>query len=145
MRKTVGELLDKKGRKVWSATPDTPVYEALQLMAEKNIGALVVLDGDELRGIFSERDYARKVDLAGRDSRGTPLREIMTELVATVRPDQSVEECMSLMTDKRVRHLPVLQDEALVGLISIGDIVKAVIDDQQFMIRQLEKYITGSH
>lgn len=141
---TVRQILQSKGYDVWCTAPDVTVYEALQVMAEKNIGALVVLEGDRVVGIFSERDYARKVALRGKTSRGTPVHEVMTSRVVYVRPDQSIEECMALMTDKRIRHLPVLEGDRLIGIVSIGDVVKAVISQQQFIIEQLENYIAGS-
>jgi CBS domain-containing protein len=141
---TVSQLLQAKGSDVWSVMPGTSVYDALALMAEKNIGALLVLDGDELAGIFSERDYARKVVLRGKSSKDTPVSQIMTSKVVCVRPDQSIEECMALMTDKRIRHLPVLEDNRVTGVISVGDVVKAVISEQSFIIEQLENYITGA-
>jgi CBS domain-containing protein len=140
---TVSDLLRTKGHAVWSIGPDATVFEALQLMADKDVGALVVLDGGRLAGILSERDYARKVILRGRSSRETPVREIMTERVYTIHPEESVEACMALMTDRRVRHLPVVDGEELLGLISIGDVVKCIISDQEFHIRQLHKYISG--
>jgi CBS domain-containing protein len=140
----VNQLLDAKGRDVWSVTPDTFVFDALQLMAEKNCGALVVLEEDKVVGIFSERDYARKVILKGKASKDTPVKEIMSAQVYFVRPQSSIEECMALMTDKRIRHLPVLEDSKVVGVISIGDVVRAVISEQEFTIKQLENYITGS-
>ncbi len=141
--KTIKELLAQKGTAVHTVGPDASVYEAISLMAEKDVGALVVVDGESLVGIVTERDYARKITLEGRVSRDTRVAEIMTRRVACARPDQTVEECMALMTDKRVRHLPVLEDERLVGLISIGDLVKAIIAEQQFLIEQLEHYISG--
>ncbi|MCZ6876560.1 MAG: CBS domain-containing protein [Acidobacteria bacterium] len=140
---TIRQLLQTKGHDLWSARPDTSVYDALQLMDEHSIGALLVLDGDDLVGIFSERDYARKVVLKGKTSRGTNVEEIMSRRVSCVRTDQTIEECMALMTDKHIRHLPVLEDDKLVGVISIGDVVKAVISEQEFVIEQLENYITG--
>ena len=140
---TVRDILRTKGNQIWSVSPDTTVFDALELMAEKNVGALVVLDGENLVGIFSERDYARKIILKGKASRETSVEEIMTTEVTTVRPGQSVDECMALMTDKRIRHLPVFEEEKLVGLISIGDVVKAVISEREFIIKQLESYITG--
>ncbi|MFB3816395.1 MAG: CBS domain-containing protein [Candidatus Methylomirabilales bacterium] len=142
--KTVAQLLRLKGGQVWSIGPDAMVYQALSLMAEKDVGALVVLQGERLVGILSERDYARKVILRGKSSLKTPVREIMTDRVVCVRPEQSVEECMALMTEHRVRHLPVLVDGRLAGVVSIGDVVKASIDEKDFMIQQLEHYITGS-
>ncbi len=140
---TVNHCLQSKGQQVWSIHPDATVYEALQLMAEKDIGALLVMDGENLVGIFSERDYARKVILVGKTSRETQVREIMTKKVIYVHPQQALEECMAIMTNKHVRHLPVLQDEAVVGVISIGDVVKAIISNQEFVIEQLENYISG--
>ena len=141
--KTVSQLLQQKGYNIWSIAPDTTVYNALELMAYKNIGAVLVMDGENLVGILSERDYARKVILKARFSRDTLVREIMTEKVVCVRPDQSVEECMALMTDKRIRHLPVAEESKVIGVISIGDAVKAVISEQEFIIEQLENYISG--
>jgi CBS domain-containing protein len=142
--KTVKELLRVKGYQVWSIGPDATVYEALTLMAEKDVGALLVLDNaGQLVGILSERDYARKIVLKGKTSRETPVREIMTERVVWVRPDQTIEECMALMTNKRIRHLPVMEEGRLLGVISIGDVVKDIISEQEFMIAQLENYITG--
>jgi len=142
--RTVRDLLRGKGYDVWSIGPEASVYEALKLMAEKNIGAVLVMDAGNLVGIMSERDYARKVILKGKSSKDTPVREIMTEKVLCVRPDQTTEECMALMTNKRVRHLPVIEGDRVIGVISIGDVVKAIISDQEFMIEQLANYITGS-
>jgi len=139
--KTVKGILEAKSHRLLSISPEASVLDALKLMAEKDVGALVVLDGDHLAGIFSERDYARKVILQGKSSKDTPVREIMTHKVVCVRPDQSVEECMALMTDKRIRHLPVLEDRRVTGVISIGDVVKEVISEQRFVIEQLEHYI----
>src|SRR5258705_9272799 len=141
--KTVAQLLRSKPHGVLSITPDTAVFQALQLMAEKNIGALLVLQGDDLVGIFSERDYARKVILVGKSSKETAVREIMSSRVLYVRPQQTIQDCMALMTDKHVRHLPVLEDERVIGVISIGDVVKSIISEQEFMIEQLQNYITG--
>ena len=141
--KTVRDLLKQKGREVWSVTPDSTVYAALQLMADKNIGALLVLDGGRPVGIFSERDYARQVILKGKTSKDTPVRDVMTSRVVFVRPEQSIEECMALMTDKRFRHLPVLEEGQLAGLLSIGDVVKAVISEKDFLIEQLANYISS--
>ncbi len=141
---TVWQILQVKGRNVWSVSPDTLVYDALKLMAEKNVGALLVLDGDKLAGIFSERDYARKVILHGKSSKEIPVKDIMSSDVVTVRPQHSIEECMALMTNKRIRHLPVLEDERVIGMISIGDVVKAIISEQEYTIKQLENYITGA-
>jgi CBS domain-containing protein len=140
--KTVMMLLQGKGTEVLSIPPDAPVYEALQLMAERNVGALLVLDRSRLVGIFSERDYARKVILKGKTSRETPVAEIMTCDLVSVRPDQTIDDCMTLMTERRVRHLPVLSHDELIGVISIGDVVKAIISEQEFVIEQLQSYIT---
>lgn len=139
--KTVNEILQLKAQSLLSLSPSATVLDALRLMAEKDIGAVVVLDGERLAGIFSERDYARKVVLQGKSSREMPISEIMTHKVVCVRPEQSVEDCMALMTDKRIRHLPVLEDKKVIGVISIGDVVKAVISEQRFVIEQLEHYI----
>lgn len=139
---TVRDLLESKGKDVWTITPEKTVYDALVLMAAKKIGALVVVEKNEIRGIISERDYARKVILKGKSSADTPVREIMTSKVAYVGPDKNVHECMALMTELTVRHLPVLDNGNLVGIVSIGDVVKSVISDQQFVIDQLKSYIT---
>lgn len=141
--RTVKDLLGEKKADVWYTTPETSVYDALVLMAEKNIGALPVLKDGELAGIFSERDYARKVALKGKFSRETPVSEIMTETVFSVRPEQTIPECMQLMTNKHIRHLPVVEQGRVVGVISIGDVVKDIIEDQRFTIDQLEHYISG--
>lgn len=141
--KTVRDLLKTKGSDVWSVSAEATVYETLGLMAEKGVGALLVLQAGRLIGIISERDYARKVELQGKSSRETAVGEIMTVKVAYVKPQNTVAECMALMTDKRIRHLPVMDDDQLVGVISIGDVVKAIISDQEFTIQQLENYITG--
>ena len=141
---SIRQLLEGKGSKVWSTSPDASVYEALQLLAEKNIGALVVLRDGELVGVVSERDYARKVVLHGKDSMKTPVKEIMTAEVITVGAGSTVEAAMALMTDKHIRHLPVLEGEKIVGVVSIGDLVKAIIADQEFTIDQLENYISGA-
>jgi CBS domain-containing protein len=139
----IREVLQLKGSEVWTTTPDTPVYEALKLMAEKEVGALVVVDKGQVVGILSERDYARKVVLKGKTSMETPVKEIMTSRVFYVQPEQTIEECMALMTDKRVRHLPVLSGDQLTGIISIGDVVKEIISEQKVYIRDLENYIVG--
>ena len=141
--KTVRDILAVKGREVWSVEPEASVFEALTRMAEKGVGALVVLDGEKIAGIISERDYARKVILLGRASPTTKVREIMTSHVAYTHLQQSIEECMAIMTDKRLRHLPVLEEGKLIGLVSIGDLVKSIIADQKFIIEQLERYITS--
>jgi CBS domain-containing protein len=141
--KTVGQILKGKGNNVWTIGPDQMVIEALQVMADKEIGALVVVNSGKVVGILSERDYARKVILKGAASKETPVRDIMSTKIAYVRPDQTAEECLALMTEKRFRHLPVMENDELKGLVSIGDAVKAVIADREFMIGQLENYILG--
>ncbi len=138
---TVRHLLDGKGRALFSIEPEDPVLEAIRMMAERHVGALLVMRGTELAGILSERDYARKVVLLGRSSAETPVWQIMTSPVITVSPDNSVQDCMRLMTDRRIRHLPVVEGGKVVGMISIGDLVKAVIEEQQQTIAQLETYI----
>ncbi|MDJ0790932.1 MAG: CBS domain-containing protein [Acidimicrobiia bacterium] len=142
MRRTVAQLLEAKDPAVWSVRSDVTVYAALESMADKNVGALLVIDDGVLVGILSERDYARKVILMDRGSRETAVSEIMSRDPVTVAPSATTGECMQLMTDNRFRHLPVV-DGQVVGIISIGDVVRAVIDEQQFMIDQLEGYITG--
>jgi CBS domain-containing protein len=140
---TVRQLLDQKGRNTWSIRPDATVFDAIAKMAEKDIGSLVVIDGDELVGIVTERDYARNVVLKGKTSPATPVRDIMETQVVIARPEQSVDQCMALMTEKRVRHLPVFEENKLIGIVSIGDLVKSTIGDQKFLIDQLEHYIRG--
>ena len=141
--KTVRDVLGVKGDAIWSTTSKASVYEALKAMADKNVGALVVLDNGELVGIFSERDYARKIILKDRTSKQTPVGEIMTRRIVCVGPDEKIEKCMVLMTSKRCRHLPVLEDDQVIGVISIGDIVNAIISEQKTAIHQLEDYITS--
>lgn len=143
MYTTVKQLISRKGGKVWMTHPDDTIFDALTFMAEKKIGALLVFDEDQLVGIFSERDYARKVILKGKSSYDTRVHEIMTEKVVCVLPNQTMADCMALMTDKRIRHLPVLEDDTVIGVISIGDVVKEIISEQEFVIDQLENYITG--
>ena len=142
--KTVAELLKSKSdQAVYTVAPDATVFDAVKLMAEKNIGALLVINGETLDGIFTERDYARKIILAGRSSKETPVRDIMSSPVMFVHPAQTNEECMVLMTENHLRHLPVLASGKLAGLVSIGDLVKDIISEQQFIIEQLEHYISG--
>lgn len=141
--KLVQHLLDAKGRQVISVAPDTSVLDAIKLMAEKGIGSLVVLDGEELAGIVTERDYARKVIIKGRASESTPVGDIMTAEVLTTSPDSTVDKCMAMMTRKKCRHLPVVEDGAVVAMISIGDLVQAIIADQKEEIEHLEHYISG--
>ena len=140
---TLRQLLDQKGRKTWSIHPDATVFDAIAKMAEKDIGSLVVMDGDELLGIITERHYARNVVLKGKASPATRVRDIMERHVVIARPEQYVEHAMALMNEKRVRHLPVLEGNSLVGIVSIGDLVKSIIGDQKFTIDQLEHYIHG--
>ena len=141
--KTLRSVLESKGGEIYSVGPTASVFDALEEMSKRDVGALIVLDGGEVVGIFSERDYARKIILVGKSSRETPVSEIMTSRVVFARPDLTLEECLALMTDKHVRHLPVMENEAVVGVLSIGDLVKAVIAEQQFTIQQLERYING--
>jgi CBS domain-containing protein len=138
---TVRQLLDRKGSQIYSVEPEDPVLEAIQLMADRHVGALLVMRGEELLGIVSERDYARKVILLGRSSSETPVWQIMSSPVITVTPDRTVEDCMRVVTDNRIRHLPVTAQERVLGMISIGDLVKAVIEEQQQTIEHLESYI----
>ena len=139
----VYDVLNDKGNEIWTVAPDTSVYEALEVMADRNVGALVVVDDERLIGIFSERDYARRLALEGKRSRDTPVKEIMTKVVATVSSSHSMKDCMEFMTTQRVRHLPVMEDERLIGLVSIGDVVKSIMSYQDELIQQLEAYITG--
>jgi CBS domain-containing protein len=140
---TIGEILSHKGTQVWSISPDATVFDAIQLMADKNIGALLVTQADKLVGILTERDYTRKVALKGKSSKQTAVKEILSGQVIHVTPDHSVEDCMRLMTDHRVRHLPVLESERIVGVISIGDLVNWIITAQISTINQLQTYISG--
>ncbi len=139
----IKHVLDKKGRGIHAIQPDASVFDALKMMAENDIGSLVVLDGDTLVGLITERNYAREIILKGRTSPNTLVRDIMTTKISCVRPDQSVDECMALMTVRTVRHLPVLEDGKLVGIVSIGDMVNSIIHDQQFLFEELEHFIHG--
>ncbi|HWQ13356.1 MAG TPA: CBS domain-containing protein [Roseiflexaceae bacterium] len=139
---TVRHLLNIKGNEVWTVTPETSVFDALKLMADKNIGAVVVMDGEQVAGIMTERDYARKVILQSKTSKETQVREIMTPAVLYVHPEQHIEECMAIMDAKRIRHLLVLEEGRLVGMVSMRDVVKQIIDEREFLIDQLEHYIT---
>jgi len=141
--RTIRDILQEKGFDVYAITPESTVYQALQLMAEKNVGALMVMTGDTVEGLISERDYARKIVLKGRFSRDVPVREIMSPEIVAIAPEEDVERCMTVMTHKRMRHLPVFENGRLIGLISIGDIVKAIIEHKEETIQQLEKYIKG--
>jgi CBS domain-containing protein len=141
----VRDILQQKGNNIFSVSPNTTVYDALDFMCDKNVGALLVVEDGRLRGIFTERDYARKVILRGKASRETLIEEIMTERPTTVTPDSTIEDCMKIMTNKFIRHLPVLDRNELIGLISIGDVVRYIIDEQKYIIENLEKYITVHH
>ena len=142
---TVEKLLQVKGNKTWTITPQATVYAAVQLMSDKNVGALMVMEARKPVGIFTERDYARKLILKGKSSKTTTERELMTAEVLYVEPRNSIEDCMQLMTNKRVRHLPVLAEGELIGIVTIGDVVKQIISDQESTIAQLEKYIQGGY
>jgi CBS domain-containing protein len=142
---TISAILDRKGTAIWSIPPDTTVFDAIHLMADKNVGALLVMSGDKLVGVVSERDYTRKIALKGKSSRDTAVREIISTPVISATPSHTVEECMRLMTSHRVRHLPVLEGEKLVGVVSIGDLVNWIISAQSEAIHQLETYIHGQY
>jgi signal-transduction protein with cAMP-binding, CBS, and nucleotidyltransferase domain len=142
---SVASVLAHKGSAVWSIAPNSMVFDAIQLMADKNVGALPVLDNGQLIGMISERDYTRKVSLKGKSSKQTPVRDIMTQEVVTMNLADSIGECMRVMTDCRVRHLPVMEGEKMVGLVSLGDLVKWVISAQAATIEALQKYITGDY
>ena len=141
---TVRDMIRKKGYEVFTIAPEATVFEALKLMAEHNIGALLVMNGEEINGIVSERDCIRKVDVTGKNARDTRISEIMTSDVITVDASQPLEECMSLMIEKNIRHLPVCEDKKLLGLVSVRDVLREVIEVQQMMLSQLERYITGA-
>jgi CBS domain-containing protein len=141
--RTVEQLLQVKGNDIWSIAPQVTAYNALQIMAEKNVGALLVIEKEKLMGIFSERDYARKVILKEKSSKNTSVGELMTREVFYINADFTLEESMALMTAKRIRHLPVLKNNQLIGIVTLGDVVRQIISDQKFAIRELEKYITG--
>lgn len=139
----ISELIQNKDAQVWSVSPETMVFDAIQLMADKNIGALVVKENEKMVGMFSERDYTRKIALKGKSSKSTPVQEVLSTKVVSVPPDTTVQDCLRLMTTKRVRHLPVLDQEKLLGIVSIGDLVNWVISAQSNAIQQLETYISG--
>jgi len=138
-------LIKAKGNEIWSIEPGASVFDAVKLMADKGVGALMVMKGNKLEGVISERDYARKVILKNRLSRETSVEEIMTTRVVYAHPEQNVEECMALMTEKRIRHLPIMVEEKLLGVVSIGDLVKSIIAQQQLTIKQLEQYVSGDY
>ena len=140
---TVGQFIEQTKRPVWSLSSNNTVRQALQLMADKNIGAIVIKDQDILTGIFSERDYARKVVLKGKNSNDTKLAEVMSKDVITISSDMQIDACMQLMTDKRIRHLPVVDNGKSLGIISIGDVVRLMIDEQKYLIEQLQKFVTS--
>lgn len=141
--RNVRHLLETKGYEIWSIKPDRTVFEALERMAEKGVGALLVMKDKDLAGIFSERDHARRVDIEGKRAQDTTVSDVMTTDVLTVTPEQSIDECMAVMTEQRVRHLPVVEEGQVIGVISIGDVVKEVIAEQEFRIEQLQNYISG--
>lgn len=141
----VNDILLRKGHNIIHVSPDTTVFDAIQLMADHNIGALLVMSGDELKGIITERDYRNKVILKGRTSKQTAVHEIMTSQVFYVEPDEKIENCMAIMTERKFRHLPVVKNRKVVGIISIGDLVKSIIDRQKVVIKDLTAYITGSY
>jgi len=140
---TIGQLLESKGKDIWSIAPHATVFEALQIMAEKNVGVLLVIDDGEVVGIFSERDYARKVILKGKSSKDTSVGDLMTKEVFYIKSQNTLQECMALMTAKHIRHIPVFENNQLIGVVTLGDVVKQIISDQEFTILELEKYITG--
>jgi CBS domain-containing protein len=139
----IKQVIGAKRHKVLSIAPDDNVYNAIKLMADNNVGSLIVLENEKLVGIITERDYSRKVILKGKSSPKTQVREIMSTQVICVQPDETIRECMAIMTDKRIRHLPVIEDDEVIAVVSIGDLVKGIISDQKFVIEQLEHYITG--
>ncbi len=141
---TIGQLLEGKGKDIWSIAPHAKVFEALQIMAEKNVGVLLVIDDGEVVGIFSERDYARKVILKGKSSKDISVGDLMTKEVFYIKSQNTLQECMALMTAKHIRHIPVFENNQLTGVVTLGDVVKQIISDQEFTIRELGKYITGS-
>jgi CBS domain-containing protein len=143
--RTVRDILRAKGHKIYSISPEATVYEALEMMAKKNVGAILVFNKKDLVGMISERDYSRKTILQGRLSKETAVKEIMTTAMVTVHPDDDIEECMELFTDKHIRHLPVIEKKKVVGVVSIGDIVKSIIDYKDFIIEEMENYIKGKH
>jgi len=142
---TIGQLLESKGKDIWTIAPNATVFEGLRIMAKRNVGALLVIDKDNLVGIFSERDYARKVILEGKSSKDTAVGELMTKDVYYIDPKNTLQESMAVMTVRHIRHMPVLDKDRLVGMVTLGDVVKQIIAEQEFTIRELEKYISGSY
>ena len=142
---TIAQLLNTKGYQIWSVEPKATIFEALEIMSEKGIGALLVMEDGKLKGIFSERDYARKVILKGKSSKETPVGELMTKKVFYIDPQKTINDCMAMMTAKRIRHVPVIEDNQVMGIVTIGDVVNQIISEQEVTINHLENYITGSH
>ena len=142
---TIAQLLNTKGNQIWSVEPKATIFEALEIMSEKEIGALLVMEDGKLTGIFSERDYARKVILKGKSSKETPVGELMTKKVFYMDPQKTINDCMAMMTAKRIRHVPVIKDNQVMGIVTIGDVVNQIISEQEVTINHLENYITGSH
>jgi len=142
---TIAQLLNAKGKQIWSVEPKATIFEALEIMSEKGIGALLVMEDGKLTGIFSERDYARKVILKGKSSKETPVGELMTKKVFYIDPQKTTNDCMAMMTAKRIRHVPVIEDNQVMGIVTIGDVVNQIISEQEVTINHLENYITGSH
>ena len=142
---TIAQLLNTKGNQIWSVEPNTTIFEALKIMSEKEIGALLVMEDEKLKGIFSERDYARKVILKGKSSKKTPVGELMTKKVFYIDSQKTINDCMAMMTAKRIRHIPVIDDNQVMGIVTIGDVVNQIISEQEVTINHLENYITGSH
>ena len=142
---TIAQLLNAKGKQIWLVEPKATIFEALEIMSEKGIGALLVMMDEKLTGIFSERDYARKVILKGKSSKETPVGELMTKKVFYIDPQKTTNDCMAMMTAKRIRHVPVIEDNQVMGIVTIGDVVNQIISEQEVTINHLENYITGSH
>jgi len=142
---TISQLLESKGYDIWSIAPQAPAYEALQIMSKKDVGALLVIDEGKLVGIFSERDYARKVILKGKSSKDTSVGELMTDVVFSIDPQDTIQDCMALMTTKHIRHLPVIKNERLIGIVTIGDVVNHIISSQELTIQQLERYVSEGY
>ena len=142
---TIAQLLNAKGKQIWSVEPKATIFQALEIMSEKGIGALLVMEDGKLKGIFSERDYARKVILKGKSSKETPVGELMTKKVFYIDSQKTINDCMAMMTAKRIRHVPVIEDNQVMGIVTIGDVVNQIISEQEVTINHLENYITGSH